>query len=62
MLNIPEAAAPQSTPQIRGAHVTGLVSCNRIFHIFCKSRRAYLYFYATSQIREHQQNLGLSID
>lgn len=30
----PEAAAPQVTPQIRGTHVTGFVSCKRIFQIF----------------------------
>lgn len=29
----PEAAAPQRTPQMRGIHVTGLVSCRRIFRI-----------------------------
>ena len=27
----PEAAAPQSTPQISGIHVTGFISCSRIF-------------------------------
>lgn len=29
----PEAAAPHSTPQISGTHVTGLVSCRRIFQM-----------------------------
>ena len=28
----PDAAAPHRTPQIRGTHVTGLVSWSRIFH------------------------------
>ena len=28
---LPDAAAPQSTPQIRGTQVTGFVSCRRIF-------------------------------
>lgn len=60
--SIPEAAAPHRTPQIRGAHVTGLVSCNRIFHIFCTPLQDYLYSYSTSQICEHQQNLGMSIN
>lgn len=31
---IPDAAAPQVTPQIRGIQVTGLVSWRRIFQIF----------------------------
>ena len=34
----PEAAAPQTTPQISGAQVTGFVSCKRIFHLSCESK------------------------
>lgn len=33
---IPEAAAPQTTPQTNGGQVTGFVSCRRIFHLFWK--------------------------
>jgi hypothetical protein len=33
--SIPEAAAPQRTPQTSGGHVTGLVSCRRIFQKSC---------------------------
>lgn len=32
---VPEAAAPQTTPQTNGGQVTGFVSWRRIFHIFC---------------------------
>ena len=37
-MNIPDAAAPHNTPQIKGAQVTGFVSCNRIFHLFCSPK------------------------
>jgi len=30
---LPEAAAPQITPQIKGIQVTGFISCNRIFQM-----------------------------
>jgi hypothetical protein len=30
---LPEAAAPHSTPQIKGIQVTGFISCNRIFQM-----------------------------
>ena len=31
--NPPDAAAPHSTPQIKGIHVTGFVSCSLIFQM-----------------------------
>lgn len=36
-VNSPLAAAPQSTPQIRGTQVTGLVSWRRIAHLLSVS-------------------------
>jgi hypothetical protein len=30
---LPDAAAPQRTPQIRGIQVTGFISCSRIFQM-----------------------------
>ena len=30
---LPEAAAPHSTPQIKGIQVTGFISCSRIFQM-----------------------------
>ena len=41
-VNSPLAAAPHSTPQMRGTHVTGFVSCSRIAHLLSVSAAPFM--------------------
>jgi uncharacterized oligopeptide transporter (OPT) family protein len=39
---VPEAAAPQITPQIKGIQVTGFISCSRIFQMLSELEAPFI--------------------